>query len=66
MMSPGLIDMYGQEIQRDHRAEATGEARARRLAPGPVDRLLAALRPRRADRAPAPRPLPTPTPRAAR
>jgi hypothetical protein len=46
MMTPVIAEMYSSEMQRDYRDEAAMEAQARRLAPGPFDRLLAALRPR--------------------
>jgi hypothetical protein len=59
MMTPAEIDMYAREVQRDRRNEAAMEAQARHLAPGPFDRLLAALRPRPAAKSQAARPVTT-------
>jgi hypothetical protein len=44
MMTPAEVEMCAREKQLDYRDEAALEARARSLAPGPFDRLLAALR----------------------
>ena len=62
MMTPAIADSYAREMQHDLRAEAAVEAVARRLAPGPFDRLCAALRGRRATPAPVARPATALTP----
>lgn len=67
MMTPAEVDMYAREMQRERRAEAAKEALARKLAPGPIDRLLAALRPSRVERPKAARPaMPVASPTTAR
>ncbi len=54
MMITEIAAMYAREMQRDLRAETAAEALARRLAPGPLDHLRAALRSHRAMPAPTP------------